>query len=151
MSTFGDDIEFDFFDEPETQEDTPRQRTKRPGGGSPRRPVRPPAGFTPLLRLAGLIAFAILIVVLLVVWVQSCKGAAKRSSYRNYMQKVATIGHSSEQTGRELNDLLTTPGLKEADLEQKLDSFAQQEQQNVAQAQSLTPPGPLRPENSHMI
>src|SRR5438445_540362 len=68
MSEFGDDIEFDFFDEPETREDTPpRQRTvRRPGGGPPRRPVGP-AGFTPLLRLAGLIAFAILIVVLLVV------------------------------------------------------------------------------------
>src|SRR2546426_745016 len=90
----------------------------------------PPARFTPLLRLAGLIAFAILIVVLLVFWVQSCQGASKRSAYRKYMQAVTTIGQSSEQTGRELNDLLTTPGLKEADLEQKLDSFAQQEKQN---------------------
>src|SRR5438105_1902463 len=151
MSEFGDDIEFDFFDEPETQEDSPRQRTvRRPGGGPPRRPVGP-AGFTPLLRLAGLIAFAILIIVLLVVWVQSCQGASKRNSYRRYLERVATIAHSSEQTGREFNDLLTTPGLKEADLEQKLDSFAQQEQQNVAQAQSLTPPGPLRPENDHMV
>jgi len=151
MSVFGDDIEFDFFDEPETREGQPRQRTvRRSGGGPPRRSVRPPAGFTPLLRLAGLIAFAILIVVLLVFWVQSCQGASKRNAYRHYMENVGAIAQSSQQTGKELNDLLTTPGLKEADLEQKLNSFAQQEQQNVAQAQTLKPPGPLRAEHEHL-
>jgi hypothetical protein len=151
---FGDDIEFDFFDEPETREDQPRRRAPRRsgnGGGPPRRPVRPPAGFTPLLRLAGLIAFAILIVVLLVLWVQSCQGASKRNAYRHYMEKVTAIAQNSEQTGKEFNDLLTTPGLKEADLEAKLDSFAQQEQQNAAQAKTLTPPGPLRAAHAALI
>ena len=84
---FGDDIEFDFFDEPETREDEPRRRAPRrsgDGGGPPRRPVRPPAGFTPLLRLAGLIAFAILIIVLLVLWVQSCQGASNRKVQRTW-------------------------------------------------------------------
>jgi hypothetical protein len=155
VSTFGDDIEFDFFDEPATREEQPRRRgPRRPGngeGGPPRRPVRPPAGFTPLLRLAGLIAFAILIVVLLVLWVQSCQGASKRSSYRRYMDKVTAIAHNSEQTGKELTNMLTTPGLKEADLESKLSSFAQQEQQNVAQAKSITPPGPLRAEHNALV
>jgi hypothetical protein len=150
MSDFGDDIEFDFFDEPETRENAPRQRApRRPGG--PRRPVRPPAGFTPLLRLAGLIAFAILIVVLLAFWVHSCQGASRRNAYRNYMKKVALIGKNSEQVGRDFNALLTTPGLKEADLEQKLASFAQQEQLNKTQAETLRPPGPLRPENDQLI
>jgi hypothetical protein len=154
VTDFGDDIEFDFFDEPETREDEPRRRgPRRPGdgGGPPRRPMRPPAGFTPLLRLAGLIAFAILIVVLLVLWVQSCQGASKRNSYKHYLDKVGAIAQSSAQTGKELNDLLTTPGLKEADLEAKLDSFAQQEQQSVAQAKTLTPPGPLRPEQGAVL
>ena len=153
MSTHDDDdIEFDFFDEPETREDSPRQRApKRSGGdGPPRRPLKPPAGFTPLLRLAGLIAFAILIIVLLVFWVQSCQGASKRNSYKHYMEKSGTIGQSSAQTGKELNDLLATPGLKEADLESKRDSFAQQEQQNAAQAATLGPPGPLRVESGHL-
>ena len=156
MSDFGDDIEFDFFDEPETREDGPRQRLPRRsngggGGGPSRRTLRPPAGFTPLLRLAGLIAFAILIIVLLVFWVQSCQGASKKNAYKSYMQKAALVAQSSAQTGKELNDLLTTPGLKETDLEQKLDSFAGQEQQNVAQANSLKPPGPLRAENASLI
>src|SRR2546423_13596407 len=114
MSDFGDDIEFDFFDEPETREDAQGQRAQRRTGGPPRRPLRPPAGFTPLLRLAGLIAFAILIVVLLVFWVQSCQGASKRSAYRKYMQAVPTIGESSGPTGRGRNEPLTTPGREEA-------------------------------------
>jgi hypothetical protein len=155
----GDDIEFDFFDEPETRENEPRRREPRRGGGGdggpeggpPRRSVRPPAGFTPLLRLAGLIAFAILIVVLLVLWVQSCQGASKRNAYRHYMEKVTTIGASSEQTGKDFNALFTTPSLKEADVESKLTSFAQQEEQNTAQAKTLTPPGPLRLAHSHLI
>ena len=42
------DIEFDFFDEPETEEATERVRTpRRPPPGGPRRPVRPPAGPDP--------------------------------------------------------------------------------------------------------
>ena len=154
MRDSGDDIEFDFFDEPKKREDEPRRRTARRlggEGGPPRRPARPPAGFTPLLRLAGLIAFAVLIVVVLVLWVQSCQGASKQNAYRNYMEKVTAIAQDSEQTGREFSTLLTTPGLKEADLESKLGSFARQEQQNAAQALSLTPPGPLRPEHDSMI
>jgi hypothetical protein len=140
-----DNIDFDFFDEPETREDPgPRRGPRRSGGGPPRRPMRPGAGFTPILRLAGLIAFGILIVVLLVFWVQSCQGASKRNAYRNYMRSVSSIAQSSDQTGRDLNDLLTTPGLKESEVEQKLDSFAQQEKQNLSQAESLRPPGPLR-------
>jgi hypothetical protein len=154
VSDFGDDIEFDFFDEPKPREDEPRRRPARRlggAGGPPRRAVRPPRGFTPLLRLAGLIAFAILIVVVLVFWVQSCQGASKQSAYQNYMAQVSTIAQDSEQTGKELNNLLATPGLKEADLESKLASFAQQEQQDLARARSLTPPGPLRPAHASVI
>jgi len=39
------DIEFDFFDEPETEEAPERVRApRRPPPRGPRRPVRPPAG-----------------------------------------------------------------------------------------------------------
>ncbi len=67
MSERDSDIEFDFFEEPDTREgaaaeERPRRRGRRP-------PVRPPTGLTPLLRLIGLISFAILIVLLLVLWV----------------------------------------------------------------------------------
>ena len=93
MSDREPDIEFDFFEEPETQEVSGRSdRTlRRPlgrggrGPRPPRGPVRPRAGFTPLLRLLGLIAFAILIVVLLLLWAQSCQEYKKRDTYGDYM------------------------------------------------------------------
>ena len=86
MSDRESDFEFDFFEEPETREAAGRDRTlRRPLGGrgprAPRGPIRPRAGFTPLLRLLGLIAFAILIVVLLLLWAQSCQENKKRDAY----------------------------------------------------------------------
>jgi hypothetical protein len=157
MSSRDDDIiEFDFFDEPPTVEQQSTQRVRMPRRrrgeeGPPRPPIRPPQGFTPLLRLIGLIAFAILIVVLLVFWVQSCRGASKRNAYRSYMQNVGRIAQGSEAVGHDLTDALTTPGIKVADLEKRLDALAQREQQDVAKAKDLTPPGALRPEHQAVI
>src|SRR5437763_13997351 len=103
MSTYDDDdeIQFDFFDEPETVEATPRRRLPRPGrsgnrgGGNadrpPRTPRTPPTGLVPLARLVGLIAIAIVIVVGLVFWVGSCQGKSKHDEYASYAQKVRGI------------------------------------------------------------
>ncbi len=72
------DLDFDFFGttSPSRRRARPpksaRPRPGAAGGGGGRPPRRPPAamrpgpGLTPLLRLAGLIAFAILIIVLFV-------------------------------------------------------------------------------------
>lgn len=159
MSEHDDDIiDFDFFDEPPTveQQQQPRvrmpRRRPRDEGGPPRRPpIRPPHGVTPLLRLVGLIAFAILIVVLLVFWVQSCQSNAKRNAYRNYLADVGQVAQSSKSVGNDLATALTTPGEKKSDLEQTLGSLAQREQQDVAKAQGLHPPGPLRDEQQAVV
>jgi hypothetical protein len=148
-----DDIEFDFFDEPETEEATERVRPPRrpPGGPSgPRRPVRP-AGFIPMLRLAGLIAFLILAAVLLVVLVKGCANDSKRSAYASYMEKVSGIAARSQQIGASLNQTLTATGIKETELESKIRGLAAQESQEANQAGSIDPPGPLRREHAHLI
>jgi hypothetical protein len=156
-TTHEDDFEFDFFDEPDEETITQRrgpvrapQKPKR-GPKGPRRPAGPPSGFTPILRLVGLIALAILVVVLLVFWIQGCQNDAKASAYKNYLQSVAGIAKASSQTGKTLNSTLVTPGIKAAQLEQKINGLAQQEQQNVERAQSLNPPGHLRQVNQQMI
>jgi hypothetical protein len=159
MTERDSDIEFDFFDEPETQEATQRRRAPRDGGGPrgprgprpPRRPVRPTAEATRLLRLAGLVAFAIFLVVVLVLVVKSCRSSSKNSEYANYMSSVRTIASGSAGIGRQLNDVLTTPGIKEADLETKLNGLAQQESQYADRAAKINPPGPLRVEHQHLI
>src|SRR5439155_25945971 len=116
-----------------------------------RRPPRPPTAVTPLFRLAGLIAFAILVIVLLVFWVKSCQSSGKNATYRHYFEKVAVIAKDSEQIGRSVNEALTTPGKKAADLDPALSGLAQQEQQDVDNAQKIAPPGALRDEHAAAI
>jgi hypothetical protein len=157
MTERDSDIDFDFFDEPETQETTQRRRVPRDGGprgprrGGPRRPVGLPTGLTPLLRLTLLVLLAIFLIVVLVLWIQSCQGASKHSEYAGYMDKVDSIATGSVGVGRQLNDALTTPGIKESDLETKLNGLAQQQSQYADQAAGLKPPGPLRPEHQHLV
>jgi hypothetical protein len=149
------DIEFDFFDEPETEEATERARAPRRSSGDgpsgPRRPVRAPQGLVPMLRLAGLIAFVILAVILIVFLVRGCSSDSKHSTYANYMDKMRTIGSSSGQIGRRLNQTLTGTGIKESTLESTIRSLAGQQSQLADQARAITPPGPLHGEHDHLI
>src|SRR5207342_3082420 len=152
MSEREPDIEFDFFEEePPTQESSrPEPETRRGGGGS-RRPPRAPQNLTPLLRLVGLVAFAILIIVLLVFWIKSCQAAGKEKTYKSYMSQVSEVADSSEQIGKQLSDALLAPGVKRAQLQQQISGLARREQLDVQRAQDITPPGPLRDEHSAVI
>jgi len=154
-----DEIEFDFFDEPETVEATQRgrrlpRRDRSGDGGSgagPRRPMRTPTGLIPLARLVGLIAIAIAVVVALVFWVGACQGNNKHDEYASYASKVRAIAQSSTALGTEFANKLIASGLKQADLEQSLQTYAQQEQQSYDQAQQIQAPGPLRRIHQHLI
>jgi hypothetical protein len=104
-----------------------------------------------MLRLAGLIAFLILAAVLLVVGLRGCASSSKHAKYQGYIQDVRSIAQRSDQVGKLLNQALSATGIKETDLETKISGLAVQEQQQVAQATQLNPPGPLRLENDHLI
>jgi hypothetical protein len=161
MSTHDDnDIEFDFFDEPETAEATQRgrrlpRRDRSSGDGSgdgPRRPpLRTPTGLVPLARLVGLIAIAIAVVVALVFWVGACQGKNKHDEYASYATKVHALAQSSQLLGVEFANKLIAPGLKLADLETSLQTYAQQEQQAYDQAQQISAPGPLRRIHQNLV
>jgi hypothetical protein len=157
MSTSDDDdIEFDFFDEPETVEAAQRRRLPRPGGRGggerpPRAPMRAPTGLVPLARLVGLIAIAIVIVVGLVFWIGSCEGKSKQSEYKSYAAAVRTVANGSTALGSKFANELVAPGLKQSELETKLEQYAQQEQQAYEEAQKVRPPGPLRAIHQNLI
>lgn len=163
MTVHDDDIlDFDFVDD-ETRELAPPSRTSaRPpetgtrggggGRGGPRRPgFRTPHGITPLLRLAGLVALAILVVVLLSVWVQGCAADSDQTTYGEYLADVGEVGRDSAKIGADLATLLTTPGLAQTELETKLGGFVQRQQLDVERARDLDPPGPLTPANDHAV
>ena len=143
------DIEFDFFEEPETREAARPERP--PARGGPRPPIRTPQGFTPLLRLIGLIAFAIVIVVLLVYAVQGCQSSSKHAKYDNYMKKVSQVAANSHSIGVRLTNLLSQPGLKATDVQRQLAGLARDEQQDVDAARAIDPPGRLRDQQTRLI
>jgi len=162
VTVHDDDIlDFDFVDD-ETRELAPQTRpggTRPPGGGpppsgprGPRRPqFRTPQGITPLLRLAGFVGLAILVVVLLAVWVQGCAGDDTQTTYENYMADIGAVGRDSQKIGSDLATLLTTPGLAQSDLETRLGGLLQQQQLDVTRAQEIDAPGPLTPANASAI
>jgi hypothetical protein len=148
MSTRDDDIlDFDFFDEedapaweePEGFEPEPPSGGRRGRGSG----FRPPRNLTPLLRLVGLIALAILVVVLLVVWVEGCAADAKLDRNRTYLADIGSIGNASAKLGQQLSTLLTTPGLNEEDLDAKLGGYVQTAENQMQQAEDLNAPGQM--------
>jgi hypothetical protein len=157
MDPRDDDIDFDFFeDEPATTERAaPQSRVRLPRRGGRgtgvRRPAGPPRGLTPLLRLLALIAVLIAVLVFFGLVIQSCAATSKHARYQHYMTQVSTIAHSSEDDGAAVASALTTPGTKVSGLTTKLAGIAEQERQNVAAAERLNPPGPLRDENHAII
>jgi CARDB len=147
------DIEFDFFDEPPTAESANREReAPRRGPRLPKRPTGGGGGPQPSLwRLGILIAGAILLAVILVLWVNSCREGQKKAEYRDYMEAVSGPATDSEQVGKNLNKLLTTPGIKLNDLRDELDGLRQQSVQILAAARKLDPPGPLRDQQESLV
>jgi hypothetical protein len=143
------DIEFDFFEEPETREAARPDRP--PVRGGPRPPIRTPQGFTPLMRLVGLIAFAIVIVLLLVYAIEGCQSSSKHAKYDRYMSKVSQIASNSRSIGGRLTSLLGQPGLKANEVQSRLAGLARDEQQDVDAARAIDPPGRLRDEHSRLI
>jgi CARDB protein len=148
MSTRDDDIlDFDFFDEedapaweePEGFEPEPPSSGRRGRGSG----FRPPRNLTPLLRLVGLIALAILVVVLLAVWVEGCAADAKLDRNRTYLADIGSIGNASAKLGQQLSTLLTTPGLNEEDLDAKLGGYVQTAENQMQQAEDLNAPGAM--------
>lgn len=156
MSEHDDDIDFDFFGEPEPE--PPRRRlVRRPGGSPPggppppRRPGAPAASATPVVRLVSLIVFAIAMILILVFAVRSCESSNQSAAYKNYMGKVATIATDSDSVGTQLSTLLANQSLTEAKLETKLQGLIEQQNIDISKASKLTPPGPLRQAQAQMV
>jgi hypothetical protein len=146
-----DDIQFDFFDdEPVTAESPGRVRAPRVGR-RPRGPSEPPHQLKPLGRLLALVLCFIFLLLVFALLISSCAGGSKKTSYGNYMGKVATIAGQSSTDGANTVKALTTPGLGAAAIVKKLNAIAAQEAQNVAAAQGMSPPGKLRGEHLNLI
>lgn len=146
MSTFDEETNLEFFEEPETLEAPGRQRRRvRPQRkGGPRRPTPPPPGAVALARLAGLVALAIAVVVGLVFWVGSCQGQSRHDEYKAYMDSMQPIAQSSADSLNSYAKQLQSQKLTLADLQSKFALWSRQQQEDYGKAIRLVPPGPLQ-------
>jgi len=90
-------------------------------------------------------------VLLLVLWVNSCRESQRKSTYKHYVSKVKDLATESQGLGKSLNSLLTTRGTKESQVEQELRGLAQQQEQLSARARQIDPPGRLRSEHEALV
>ena len=146
-----DNIEFDFFEEP-TPEPPPRRglRPRRPDGPG-RPPVGPAPGVAPLLRLLGLIAAAIAVVLLLATGLKSCQSSSTTDAYKHYMEQVDAVATASERQGDQLAAIPATPSLTEKELEGRLAGLVTSSGSAVSTASEIHPPGPLRGQHEDML
>ena len=154
-----DDIEFDFFedvedtreksppdwlhDEPQQPQEEPRA-PRRAGGGVA-------GGLSPRGRLIALIAGAVALAILLVFLVLSWTGEGKKGTYENYMEDMRVVANGSDKIGRDLDEALTTPGIKPNELATRLDGLADLQQQEVGEAEAIKEPGALRDEQASAL
>src|SRR5262249_48183360 len=101
--------------------------------------------------LLELVVIAVVVTLASGLLTQSCASSSRADSYKSYMADVQQIATQSNANGRRLGTVLTTPGLSAQQIQSKLNAIAQQEQQNVNQANDIRPPGRLRIEHSHMV
>ena len=147
MDPRDDDIHFDFFEEePATTESQPSRRLPRRGGRGTgmRGPTVGPPHLTPLVRLLALLAIVVALLVIFGLLIQGCASTSKHDAAKHYIDKVGAIARSSQDDGTSVANDLITPGAK-------LGQVAQQERQNVSDAEHLTPPGPYRDGHRHLI
>ena len=156
MDRHDDDIQFDFFDDERATAEAAPTRVRIPGRGmrgprGPRRQVGPPRGAAPLVRLILLVVFAVVVILVFGLVIQSCSSSSRHDAYAHYMDKVRTIATQSTANGKSLFTILATPGLTVTQIESKLRGLGEQEGQNVLAAERLDPPGRLRDENVQLV
>ena len=153
MSTYDDETELEFFEEPETLEAPARQRRRirPPRRGGPRRPSPPPPGAVALARLAGLVALAIAVVVGLVFWVGSCQGQSRHDEYKSYTDSLQPIAQSSAASLDNYAKQLGSQKLTLADLQSKLLLWSRQQQEDYDKALRLVPPAPLQAAHQEVL
>jgi peptidoglycan hydrolase-like protein with peptidoglycan-binding domain len=152
-----DEVEFDFFGEPETAETVERGWRRSPlqssgrwsGGEGPGRRQPLPPGLVGIGRLAGVVTAVIVAVVALVSGLGACQGAG--ADYAGYLKEVGALAQSSDQVGVELASDLRSTTLSRPDLAKRLQDLAAQEQQAYDHAQQIRPPGPLRQVHGELL
>jgi hypothetical protein len=148
---------FDEGDEPRTTRRTRERPPARSGGRGPRpprgprRPSAAPDRQTLLIRqgVAGLVA--ILVLVLLVVGINSCRSSARDNALRDYNRNVGTIASESDEVGQQLFSTLTQQSLQPVDQQTQVNQLRVRAQQQAQRARNLDVPGDMEDAQSNLL
>jgi hypothetical protein len=136
-----------FFDEDDEPRRTPRPRRARAAGG-----VAAADSQTLLVRRAIAAGVGLLVLVLLVFVVKSCRDSAKRSALENYTRDSSVIAsESAKQVGEQFFALLGTGNGQAQDLTSEVSSFRVQADQQYRQAKSLDTPGEMKGAQQNLL
>lgn len=124
-----------FFDEDDEPRRSPRPRRARPAGG-----VAAADSQTLLVRrlVAGGLGLVVLILLLFVI--KSCRDSAADTALKNYNSDVSTIARESSDLGTQFFSLLGTNSAAPQDLTSQISSFQVQAGQEYDQAKALSTP-----------
>jgi hypothetical protein len=132
-----------FFDEDDEQprRTTPRPRRARPAGGGG---VATTDSQTLMIRRAVAAGLGLLVLVLLIIAVKSCRDSAHENALRDYNQQISSIGSdSAKQVGAPFFQLLTEGGAPQ-DLQTNISSYRVQAEQQYDQAAKLDVPDDMK-------
>jgi hypothetical protein len=124
-----------FFDEDDEPRRSPRPRRASPAGG-----VAAADSQTLLIRrlVAGGLGLVVLILLLFVI--KSCRDSAAETALKNYNSDVSTIARESSDLGNQFFSLLGTKSAAPQDLTSQISSFQVQAGQEYDQAKALSTP-----------
>jgi hypothetical protein len=130
-----------FFDE----DDTPTRTTPRPRRARPAGPVAADSQ-TLLVRRAVALIIGLLVLVLLVIAVNSCRNSQKENALKDYNRELSAIGAgSSREIGEPFFQLLTeSGGGSPQELENAISGYREQAEVQYRQARNLDVPGEMR-------
>jgi hypothetical protein len=127
-----------FFDEDDEPRRSPRPRRGRAAGG-----VAAADSQTLLVRRLVAAGIGVLLLVLVVVAVNSCRTSQAKTGLKNYNSDVSTIARESSDLGNQFFSLLGTKSTSPQDLTSQISSFQVQAGQEYDQAKGLSTPGEM--------
>lgn len=135
-----------FFDEDDEPRRSPRPRRGRPAGG-----VAAADSQTLLVRrlVAGGLGLVVLILLLFVI--KSCRDSAADTALKNYNNDVSTIARESSDLGSQFFSLLGTNSAAPQDLTSQISSFQVQAGQEYDQAKALSTPDEMKGAQQNLL
>jgi hypothetical protein len=132
-----------FFDEGDEPRTTRRPRQRPPARGRQRGSAAAPDRQTLLIRqgVAGLAALIVL--VLIILGINSCRGSAHDNALRDYNRDVGTIASESNELGGQLFGTLTQQSLQPVDQETQVNQLRVRAQQQAQRARDIDTPGDM--------